>query len=241
MIHYHGTPIGGENDGKGLFLVGRHAMVSWANPQDLTVVAEFSSSFVLDNGAFVFWNRREQRKNWFEFYEWVEGWASHPGLDWFVIPDVIDGSESENDYEIDQIPDHLKHLAVPVYHMHEPLERLSRLSEQWNRICIGSSGAWREVGSEHWWQRISIIMDSVCDKDGRPACKLHGLRMLSPQIFPFLPLASADSTNAAQNNNAKRIYQAPKAWQRAQVIAQRIEHFNSAESWTRQPRNLELI
>lgn len=69
-------------------------------------------------------------------------------------------------------------------------------------------------------------MDAICDDQGRPACRLHGLRMLDPAIFQHLPFASADSTNAAVNGGSISrfgMYAPPTAGQRADVIDDRIE------------------
>lgn len=65
-------------------------------------------------------------------------------------------------------------------------------------------------------------------------CRLHGLRMMDPEIFTRLPLASADSTNAAVNCGSLSRYGSyipPTAAQRAAVIAERIEAHNSAPVW----------
>ena len=81
---------------------------------------------------------------------------------------------------------------------------------------------------------MTEVMKVCCDDQGRPRCKLHGLRMLDPKIFQYLPLASADSTNEALHaNDIKRfgMYPAPTAGQRAAVIASRIESTNSATTW----------
>lgn len=77
-------------------------------------------------------------------------------------------------------------------------------------------------------------MAVACDKDGRPRTKLHGLRMLDPEIFTRLPLSSADSVNAAVNGGSVSrfgMYVPPTAAQRAEVIAERIESNNSAHLW----------
>ena len=74
-----------------------------------------------------------------------------------------------------------------------------------------------------------------------PPCKLHGLRMLDPEVFSRMPLASADSTNAAVNCSASSrfgIYTPATSSQRAAVIADRIEAHNSAPIWTARPEQL---
>jgi hypothetical protein len=74
----------------------------------------------------------------------------------------------------------------------------------------------------------------ACDAKGRPRCRLHGLRMLDPDIFTRIPFSSADSTNAAVNSGSLSrfgSYLPPTASQRASVIADRIEVHNSAAVW----------
>ncbi|EPB7048955.1 hypothetical protein AAA501_32595 [Pseudomonas aeruginosa] len=231
MIHYHGTPIGGTLSDKSRFLAGRHALVPFPRQDDLGIVAEACQSFVFDNGAFSVRNKGGQLD--VEGYmRLVDHWYRHPGFDWALIPDVIDGDEEANDRLLEQWPTHLP--GVPVWHLHESLERLQRLAKDWRTVAIGSSGTWRTPGAAPWWKRIAAAMGAICDDQGRPACRLHGLRMLDPQIFSRLPLASADSTNAAVNGGSIArfgMYVPPTAGQRAEVIANRIESYNSADLW----------
>ena len=146
---------------------------------------------------------------------------------------MIDGDEAANDALLDEWPKALR--GVPVWHLHESLERLQQLASHWPTVAFGSSGQWRTPGTAAWWTRMGSAMDAICDDKGRPACKLHGLRMLDPAIFQHLPFASADSTNAAVNGGSISrfgMYPPPTAGQRAEVIASRIETHNSACAWT---------
>ena len=212
------------------------AMVTqWGNvgPDDAGIVADVCKSFVFDNGAFTVWKQGGQLD--VEGYvRWVDDWHRHPGFEWALIPDVIEGSEEENDRLLEAWPLHLP--GVPVWHLHESLERLKRLAAQWSTVALGSSGQWATPGTAGWWRRLADAMDAICDEHGRPLCRLHGLRMLNPAIFTRLPLASADSTNAAVNcGSVSRfgMYTPPTAAQRAAVIAERIEAHNSAATWVR--------
>lgn len=218
------------------FLQGRHALVSFAYPVDLPVAAEVCQSFVLDNGAFTAWkkgNRIDARG----YRSWVRDWCLHPGFDWAVIPDCIDGSAADNDALIHEWCDQgLRSVGVPVWHMHESVQRLQALCENWPRVALGSSGQWRTPGASAWWRRMGAALSLVCDDEGRPPAKLHGLRMLNPAIFTRMPLASADSTNASMNAGSLSrfgMYKPPTAGQRATVIADRIEAQNSAATWTK--------
>lgn len=233
MIHYHGTPIGGPSSEAARFLIGRHAMVSFARPDQIGAVAECCQSFALDNGAFSVW-KKGGVLDFDGYLAFVETWQRHPGFDWCLIPDVIDGDEAANDAMLARWCDASTARSVPVWHMHESIERLSRLASNWDVVAIGSSGQWPDPGREGWWRRMSEAMSEICDEDGRPPCRLHGLRMLDPAIFHRLPFASADSTNVARNNNQVRrfgMYCPPSESQRAAVIADRIEAHNSACRW----------
>lgn len=232
MIHYHGTPIGGTRQDAARFLMGRHALVSFAYPHDLPVAAEVCQSFVLDNGAFTAW-KQGKPLDVNGYIKWVHEWYRHPGFDWALIPDVINGSDRENDHLVETWPKALP--GVPVWHMHEPTVRLTWLARKFRTVALGSSGEFASVGTRQWWGRMSQAMNAICDEQGRPMCKLHGLRMLDPEVFSRLPLSSADSTNAAVNSGSLSrfgMYLPPTSAQRAAVIADRIECHNSAPLFT---------
>ena len=236
MIHYHGTPIGGSRQDAARFLVGRHAMVSFYRPDDLPIVTEVCQSFALDNGAFSHWKSGKGDIDYDSYKEWVVGFMFHPGFDFAIIPDKIDGTEEENTALIHRwLDDGLGQWGAPVWHMHESLDMLQQLCGAWRIVCIGSSGQWSYPGSKKWWERINEAMKAACSRDGKPLCKLHGLRMMDPRIFTKLPFSSADSTNAAVNQgsaNGFGIYRPATAAQRSAVIADRVEMYSSSPIYT---------
>lgn len=239
MIHYHGTPVGGTRQDVARFLVGRHALVPFPRQDDMGAVAECCQSFVLDNGAFSVWTRGEVL-NVDGYGRWVAQWLRHPGFDWALIPDSIEGDEAENDALLAD----WKMPGVPVWHMHESIERLARLCRTYPTVALGSTAQWATPGTAGWWGRMSEAMNAICDEHGRPAARLHGLRMLDPAIFTKLPLASADSTNAAVNSGSLDrfgMYLPPTAAQRSAVIAERIESHNSAPRWVSVPIQQEVF
>lgn len=235
----HGFPLSGDEVQPVKFLKGnRSALVSFYNPKSIDIVAALSSSFVLDNGAFSNFNAGKGEVDVDAYIEWVKKYCRLPNFDWCLIPDKIDGTEEENKAKIVnwmEICGNIK--SVPVYHFHESLEYLEWLCENFDTVALGSSGEFWDVGSPKWWGRMAKIMNVVCDSDGYPKVKLHGLRMLDPDIFTRLPLSSADSTNAGVNaGSLKRfgIYQPVSAGQRAEIIADRIESHVAAQKWTRE-------
>jgi len=234
MIHYHGTPLGGTRQDVARFLMGRHALVPFSYPEDLGAVAESCQSFIFDNGAFSVWKKGGVLDE-AGYISWVREWSAHPGFEWALIPDEIEGNETANDELIFRFQEAgLTRYGVPVWHLHESIDRLARLCELWPTVALGSSGQWPTPGASKWWVRMAEVMDGICDARGRPPAKLHGLRMLAPDIFTRLPLASADSTNAAVNSGSLSrfgMYLPPTGAQRAAVIADRIESNNSAAVW----------
>lgn len=233
MIPYVGLPITPNTAAVEAIFAG-HAFVSAAHPQQLPLAQSMTQSFAVDNGAFPAWQQGTPIRDWSFFYRWVETFRFHPRFDWAVIPDVIDGTEQDNDALIEEWPFGIIQ-GVPVWHMHESLDRLKRLANAWPRIALGSSGDFKTVGSNVWWDRMSEAMLVICDEEGRPKCKLHGLRMLNPKIFTKLPLSSADSTNIGRNigidKNWKNAYPLPSKESRAKVMRIRLEASVGAERW----------
>lgn len=231
MIHYHGTPITPRTAAIAA-LSRRHAMVSFANPQDIDLTAEICQSFALDNGAYPIFTSGKGDIDVVAYAEWVAQWGQHPACDWCLIPDKIDGTERENDQLIERWSSRC--AAVPVWHLHESPDRLRTLAHAWTRVALGSSGEYWEVGSAKWWHRMGEAMGVACE-DGFPVAKLHGLRMLNPTIFSQLPLSSADSTNVARNIGIDKRWKGPyvpksKAT-RALVLIDRIEAHASASRY----------
>jgi hypothetical protein len=234
MIHYHGLPITPATASVKAIEHG-HAFVSFAHADQLGIAVEVASSFAIDNGAFSAWRAGSPVTDWSDFYEWAFECKSIPSCDFAVIPDVIDGDENANDMLLEEWP--LPNwFGAPVWHMHESLERLNRLALFYPRVCIGSSGSYAVVGNQLWWLRISEAMRVVCDNDGRPKVKLHGLRMLNPSVFTKLPFSSADSTNIGRNigidKNWKGTYLPPTKEARAQIMRTRIESQNAPATFT---------
>jgi hypothetical protein len=139
MIHYHGTPLSSKVNAAKV-LAGRHALISHACPGYVDLAADVCQSFVLDNGAFSHFTKGQPKgiADWFDYYEWSAEWLSHPSCDWAIIPDIIDGSDADNDTLVDQWPH--KGRGVPVYHLHESLDRLRKLCDGHLRVALGSSG-----------------------------------------------------------------------------------------------------
>lgn len=239
MIRYHGTPITPAAAANQI-LKGRHGLVSFAHPAQVGQVAEVCQSFVLDNGAYTAWSNGVT-PDWDEYADWIRDWMYHPGFDWCLVPDIIDGDEVANkELAIDfvgKFPASQRGRFVPVWHLHESLDYLCWMANSFDRIAIGSSGDYSTPKTEKWEERMNEAFHALCDSKGRPKVRVHGLRMMDPTIFSRYPFASVDSCNVARTigmdnqwDQFKYGGEIPKST-RGIVMADRCESHASASIW----------
>ena len=93
---------------------GRHALVPFPRQEGHGVVAEVCQSFIFDNGAFTVW-RLGGQLDVPGYVRWCEQWRRHPGFDWALIPDVIDGDGAANDALLADWPRHIHWRAGLAY------------------------------------------------------------------------------------------------------------------------------
>ncbi len=192
MMHYHGTPITPMAQLERM--AGRLFCVSYARPDDLARCLRIAQGLMFDNGAFSAKTRGEP----FDlpgFYEWVEPILAHPH--WAVVPDVIDGTEEQQRAMVATWP-FRKEFGIPVWHLGMPISYLLHLCDGWGRVCFGSAGQYWDIGSSAWCGRMDEAFNALVRAYGSKLPWVHGLRMLGHAAGPW-PLASADSTNVAQN------------------------------------------
>lgn len=193
MIHYHGCPI---TPVSALYeLAGRFFCVSHAYPADIERVHRIGQGVMLDNGAYSKW-KSGRATDWASYYAWCERWLAFPET-WAVIPDEIDAGSQYQDALIAEWP--FGHKGAPVWHMDEPVARLLCLTDEWPRVCIGSTDKYAVVLSDPWRRCMDEAFNEV-SKRHRFLPKLHMLRgmQLSGREWPF---ASVDSTDIGQNHH----------------------------------------
>ena len=232
MIHYHGTRIAASDDQVTRILKSRHACVSFADLSQLSIVQEVCQSWMLDNGAYSFWNSGKTT-DWEDYYQFVRD-LKDPCCDFWIIPDVIDGAEDQNNELIENCP---LPGGTPVWHFDESISKLQWLCQDFPRVCIGTT-AGLSPNTEAYWTRLHQAMDTITDSEGRISVKLHGLRCLNPEIFTKIPFASADSTTMGRHTD-ELSFAPTKGWKplslhgRAMVLIDRIESFNAPRVWDR--------
>lgn len=188
---------------------------------------------MLDNGAFSLWRAAQQARrplevDWSEWAKWADPWLDRPTT-WAVLPDSITGGEEENDRLLDEWGETFGQQGVPVWHLHEPLERLSQLIDRFGRVCFGSSGAYAVVGSAEWHRRVSAAFDAISDDRGRVPW-VHMLRGMA--VAGDYPFASVDSTDIARNHNRPQ--------NTALGMAERWDAIQGPARWERRGEQLAL-
>ena len=247
MLKFHGTPIGGTSRDAILFLSGRNALFSFFTKGHIKEVVECCDLFIVDNGAFSHWKTTGGKINVKEYADFVDQYQYYSNHHFHIIPDVIGGTEDENDallqeWECLGVSKDISSCS-PVFHLGESVERFKRLRSKYPIVSLGSTDKWPKNGSNQWWNNMADFMDEITDSKGNAGCKLHGLRMLDPKIFTKLPLHSADSTNASVNGHRcmkEGILKDLERWQGNIRIAQRIEHYQSAPYWNRDNLKMDL-
>jgi len=216
MIHYHGTPITPRAE---LYkMAGKSFCVSFAEPRDADVCLQIGQSVMWDNGAFTAFT---QGKNFNreDFYEWVEPKLGHPH--WAIIPDVIDGT-------VEQQRSGLKdwrfgnELGSPVWHLGLPIDYLLELTDNYQKVCFGSSGKYWQVGSDLWQERCDEAFNALA-KHRRFMPWIHMLRGLA-QAGKRWPFASADSVNVARNYKTMN--------KDIELMARKIDSIQTPVSWS---------
>lgn len=243
MIHYHGLPITPDTAAEVAARAG-HVFVSFAHPRQMGLAVAACQSFALDCAAYTAWRAKRPIVDWGPYYAFAAAGKRQPSCDFAVVPDVIDGSEADNDALCQEWP-LPRWFGAPVWHLHESLGRLERLASDWPRICLGSSGEFAAVGSPAWWRRMHEAMRTICDDAGQPVCRLHGLRMLDPRVFSRFPFASADSTNIGRNIGIDQAwvgpYAPPTKESRVQLMRARIESVNAPSAYDFLPQQGGLL
>lgn len=244
MIRYHGGPITPDDAAIEAWRDG-HACVSFANQQQVELAFEYAAELFIDNGAYSLWGKGK-RVDVVAYAEFVDKWKQHPAFGWCVIPDIIDGSEDEN-IRLIQGWKLQNYISVPVWHMHESIDMLGWLVDDFPRVAIGSSGEFSDPASPKWWVRMAEAMEVACDHGGYPKTRLHGLRQMDNEITSSVPYSSVDSCNIARNIGIDSKWDtryAPSSKKlRAAIMRDRIAHHATASRWTGMggiQRNIEL-
>lgn len=233
MEKFHGTPITPKEVFE-LSMIGKNCLIPWFDPRDLFRALEICNKVIIDNSAYSIHNSGK-KVNWNDFYEWIQPFKDK--IEFFFIPDVIDGTEKENNLLINDYFNRNEKKGVPVWHVDESIDRLEYLMSLFDYIAIGSSGEYWELNTYKWNRKMDLAMRTICDENGKPKVKIHMLRCLKHEIFLKYPFYSGDSTNLAQNHSTynsiqrdskKGILPSNDGWK---IVLRNTEKYNSPKKY----------
>ena len=116
--------------------------------------------------------------------------------------------------------------------------------ERYPRIAIGSTQGF-ELKTMRFFNEMRKIFEVICDRDGVPQAKVHGLRMLDPEIVEKFPFSSCDSATASIKSMfdkewKHRFWPQSKAG-RAALVADYLERVQSPSFYQLKPVQMELL
>lgn len=211
---YHGTPLT-PIPALEACLSGRAACVPFARPDDAARVEDLCDDIMYDCSAYTFWKAARKLKreweeldrDWTSYYRWLE-----PRLlgsrRWAVVPDRIAAPTQLNDALLSEWP-FGKELGSPVWHMDEPLERLSRLIDAgWSRVCFGWVGRFDPAIGDISVEERAVDCDAYHRRMDEVDTHLHGEW---PNVHQFRGIAvagrypgkvrTADAASLAKNGH----------------------------------------
>ncbi|QYW02827.1 hypothetical protein [Vibrio phage BUCT006] len=212
MIHVHGSPFSGSKYDPEVEELCSHlygtgecgGLVSFMGKTQTELVIKHGKKVWFDNGAFSLWKRLKKNgnlngfdwdKHWTKFYLWLL--RHYHEIDYFFIPDVIEGGEEDNDRLISSVPREFIDKAVPVWHTVESIDRLLRLCNQFDMVAIGACGPHEHILGEACQNRLSLAFDEIYHRRSIKV-KIHGLRMTDNRVVAKFPFYSCDSTSVVQ-------------------------------------------
>ncbi len=198
-IHYHGADITPVRHLESLH--GASFCVSFQYPRNAERLHSIAESLMLDNGAFTIWRKSGGSIDIEAFWAWALPYLDCPTT-WAVIPDAIGLGWEETARMIALTPRIPAWKVSPVWHLHDPLERLLELLDTYPRICFGSSAEYSVVGSPSWHGRVADAFDAMSKHHSY--AMIHMLRGMQcvKEGWPY-PFFSVDSTDIARNHKSQ--------------------------------------
>jgi hypothetical protein len=132
--------------------------------------------------------------------------------------------------------------GAPLWHMDGPIERLLRLCGQYDRVCLGWTGAGKGIDCPAYHERMEEVDKAL----GNRWPIIHMMR--GTAVANDYPFTSADSTSLAQNgwrydwqDKQSSLWESgePDKWRGRRAYADRLESgpvCNSLPRYSGQPR-----
>jgi hypothetical protein len=161
---------------------------------------------LIDNGAYSMW--RGKTKQVFDdatldaFHAWAWDILDRCPQAVVVLPDVIGGTEQENQALLEKCGFDM-FRSMPVWHMHESIDYLLQLCQDYNYVAFGSTKD--NPGTDAWNARIAEAFAAIEAWEADTGFNRPRIHMMRAQAQAHLyAFDSSDSTNVAVNHGRYR-------------------------------------
>lgn len=130
-----------------------------------------------------------------EFKKFLDNYIAHCHefkdlYKFYVTLDIINNPEES--WRITEYMESCGLLPMPVFHNGEDIHWLERMVEKYP--YIGISGLGQDIVKARFKPFGDSCFKIICDKHGKPKCKVHGFAMGAPEIIKMYPWYSADQS-----------------------------------------------
>lgn len=143
--------------------------------------------FMLDSGAYSAWTKGVTI-NIDEYCEFIKKHSDV--ISHYIVLDVI--GDAEKSLEAQKYMESKGLHPLPVFHQGEDWKYLDYYANNYDYICISPLSYSAGGGSMVNWLD-KCFADHVCDKNGYPKCKVHGLGLTTVKMLLRYPWYSVDS------------------------------------------------
>jgi len=130
-----------------------------------------------------------------EFKKFLDNYVEHcleykDLYKFYVTLDIINNPEES--WRITEYMESCGLLPMPVFHNGEDIHWLEKMVERYP--YIGISGLGQDIVKARFKPFGDSCFKVICDKHGKPKCKVHGFAMGAPEIIKMYPWYSADQS-----------------------------------------------
>lgn len=143
--------------------------------------------FMLDSGAYSAWTKGAK----IDIDEYCDFIKKHKDfIDHYIVLDVI--GDAEGSLKAQHYMESQGLMPLPVFHQGEDWKYLEYYANNYDYICI-SPLSYSANGGNMVDFLDTCFSEHICDKDGLPKCKVHGLGLTTISMMLRYPWYSVDS------------------------------------------------
>lgn len=142
-----------------------------------------------DNADYTYLDTQEFKTYLEKYIAYLHANKNH--LHFYFTLDVI--GDAQRSWDLTKYMESCGLSPLPVYHVGEPFDVLKKLIDNYEYIGLGGLAS-RNKSLKSSLPLGDKIFDLICDKQGRPRRKYHGLAVTSPMLVMMYPWHTCDAS-----------------------------------------------